>query len=212
MNKVFIAILCLSGFLAAQTSTTSEQHATAEKSAHKTGEPTAIIETTVGNIHCTLFPKQAPIGVANFIGLATGTKDWTDPKTGQKMHGVPLYNGTIFHRVIPDFMIQGGDPIGNGTGDPGYKFKNEVGPGLTFDQPGRLAYANAGPDTNGSQFFITEVPYPSLNGNYTIFGQCSDLDVVKKIARLPRNGRDMPNNPPKIIRIQINNAGSGATK
>ena len=98
------------------------------------------------------------------------------------MHGVPLYNGTIFHRVIPDFMIQGGDPIGTGEGDPGYKFKNETSPDLQFDRPVGLAYANAGPDTNGSQFFITEVPYPSLNGGYTIFGQCDDpsVELVKE--------------------------------
>src|SRR5579884_1451284 len=168
-------------------------------------QPTAIIDTTAGKITCTLFPKQAPIGVANFVGLARGTKDWTNPSTGRKMHGVPLYNGTIFHRVIPEFMIQGGDPLGTGMGDPGYKFKNETSPDLLFDRPGRLAYANAGPDTNGSQFFITEVPYPSLNGGYTIFGQCDDpsVEVVKKIARLPRNANDRANDPPKIIKITI---------
>ena len=121
-------------------------------------EPTAIIHTTAGDMHCTLFPKVAPIGVQNFIGLATGTKDWTSPVTHAKKHGVPLYDGTIFHRVIPEFMIQGGDPAGNGTGDPGYAFKNETSSAVKFDRPGRLAYANAGPGTNGSQFFITEVP------------------------------------------------------
>ncbi|HLI62810.1 MAG TPA: peptidylprolyl isomerase [Terriglobales bacterium] len=211
MNKLWTAVLCLTltGFATAQTAGS----ATSKHAATTTAQPTAVIETTEGNIHCTLFPKQAPIGVANFIGLATGTKDWRNPRTGEMMHGVPLYNGTIFHRVIPEFMIQGGDPLGTGTGTPGYEFKNETSPSLTFDRPGRLAYANAGPGTNGSQFFITEVPYPSLNGNYTIFGQCQDLDVVKKIARLPRNGQDRPDNPPKIIRILINNAGSaGAAK
>ena len=128
------------------------------------------------------------------------------------MHGVPLYSGVIFHRVIPQFMIQGGDPAGNGTGDPGYKFKNETSPDLTFDRPGRLAYANAGPDTNGSQFFITEAPYPSLDGNYTIFGQCDDagLEVVKRIARMPRNANDKPDNPPKITKITILHAGGAA--
>ncbi|MGA2902477.1 MAG: peptidylprolyl isomerase [Candidatus Korobacteraceae bacterium] len=222
MRNTFLALLCLSltSFVAAQTtgSTTSQQHAATEKSGQKMAQPTAIIETTAGNINCTLFPNKAPIGVANFIGLATGTKEWKDPKTGQMMKGVPLYNGTIFHRVIPNFMIQGGDPIGTGTGDPGYKFKNEVSPGLTFDQAGRLAYANAGPDTNGSQFFVTEVPAQYLDGKYTIFGQCQDIDVVKKIARLaadPRNNR--PYDPPKIIRIKINDphhpaAATGATK
>ena len=205
MRTTFIALACLAltSFMVAQTvgSTTSQQHAATEKNAQN---PTATIETTDGNITCTLFPEKAPIGVANFIGLATGTKDWKDPKTGKEMHGVPLYNGTIFHRVIPNFMIQGGDPAGNGSGTPGYEFKNEVSSDLTFDQPGRLAYANAGPNTNGSQFFITEVPYPSLNGNYTIFGQCENHDVVMKIARLatdPRN--DRPYDPPKIIKITI---------
>src|SRR5215470_12618400 len=111
--------------------------------------PAAIIHTSAGDMHCTLFPKQAPIGVDNFIGLAEGTKDWTNPVSHAKKHGVPLYDGTIFHRVIPDFMIQGGDPAGNGAGDPGYQFKNEIVSSLTFDRPGRLAYANAGPDTNG---------------------------------------------------------------
>ena len=153
-------------------------------------DPTAIIHTTAGDLHCTLLPKVAPIGVENFIGLANGTKDWTSPVTHAKKTGVPLYDGTIFHRVIPEFMIQGGDPLGTGTGDPGYKFKNETSPAVKFDRPGRLAYANAGPDTNGSQFFITEVPYPSLNGGYTIFGQCDEAAVglVKKIARMPTNG------------------------
>lgn len=169
------------------------------------GPPTAIIHTTAGDMTCTLFPDKAPIGVANFVGLSRGTKDWTNPASGRKMHGVPLYNGTIFHRVIPEFMIQGGDPMGTGMGDPGYKFKNETSPDLLFDRPGRLAYANAGPDTNGSQFFVTEVPYPSLNGGYTIFGQCDDpsVEIVKKIARLPRNANDRPNDPPKIVRITI---------
>jgi peptidyl-prolyl cis-trans isomerase A (cyclophilin A) len=161
---------------------------------------------------CTLFPKKAPLGVANFIGLSTGTKDWTSPATHAKKHGVPLYDGTIFHRVIPAFMIQGGDPEGTGRGDPGYKFKNETSPDLGFDKPGRLAYANAGPDTNGSQFFITEVPYPSLNGGYTIFGQCDDaaVELVKQIARMPSDPADnRPLRPVKINHISIVKAGSG---
>ena len=122
MRNLLTALLCLSltGFAVAQTtgSTTSAQHATTEKNAQepRPAEPTAIIETTAGNITCTLFPDKAPLTVANFIGLATGTKDWKDPKTGKMMKGVPLYNGTIFHRVIPNFMIQGGDPVGNGIG------------------------------------------------------------------------------------------------
>jgi len=175
--------------------------------------PAAIIHTTAGDLHCTLFPKQAPIGVANFIGLADGTKDWTSPIGHVKKHGVPLYDGTIFHRVIPEFMIQGGDPAGNGSGDPGYQFKNETSSDLKFDRPGRLAYANAGPGTNGSQFFITEIPYPSLNGGYTIFGQCDDaaVELVKKIARMPRGANDMPNKPVKITHIEIVKGGSAAS-
>src|SRR5271165_4161510 len=168
-------------------------------------KPTAIIHTTAGDLHCTLFPKVAPIGVENFIGLSNGTKDWTSPITHAKKHGVPLYDGTIFHRVIPNFMIQGGDPMGTGAGDPGYKFKNETSPDLKFDRPGRLAYANAGPGTNGSQFFITEVAYPSLNGGYTIFGQCDDasVELVKQIARMGRDSNDRPNRPVKIVHIKI---------
>jgi len=172
-------------------------------------DPTATIQTSAGDLHCTLFPKIAPIGVANFIGLADGTKDWTSPVSHAKKHGVPLYDGTIFHRVIPAFMIQGGDPKGDGTGDPGYKFKNKTSPTVKFDRPGRLAYANAGPDTNGSQFFITEVPYPSLNGGYTIFGQCDDaaVELVKKIARMATDG-ERPVRPVKITHIEIHGANS----
>ena len=171
-------------------------------------EATAVIDTTAGKLTCKLFPDKAPIGVANFIGLSNGTKDWTNPVSHSKKQGVPLYDGTIFHRVIPNFMIQGGDPKGDGTGDPGYAFKNETSPDLKFDRPGRLAYANAGPGTNGSQFFITEVPYPSLNGGYTIFGQCDDPSValVKEIARMGRDSNDRPYRPVMINHITIQGA------
>src|ERR1700680_3282888 len=179
-----------------------------------TGQTTTVIDTTVGKMTCTLFPDKAPIRVANFIGLATGSKDWKNPVSHVTKHGTPLYDGTIFHRVIPNFMIQGGDPAGNGTGDPGYKFKNEVSSDLLFDKPGRLAYANSGPDTNGSQFFITEVATPHLNGKYTIFGQCDDATValVKDIARRasdPSNNR--PFRPVKIIHIKIVRSGAAAS-
>jgi cyclophilin family peptidyl-prolyl cis-trans isomerase len=180
----------LSAFGVAQSGSSSAQKAGTQSPAAQAPataapqEPTATIVTNMGEIHCTLFPDKAPLTVANFIGLATGTKDWTNPKTKKLMHHVPLYNGTTFHRVIPNFMIQGGDPIGNGTGDPGYSFKDEFTDDLKFDQPGRLAMANSGPNTNGSQFFITEVPTPHLNGHHTIFGQCEDLDLVMKIARV----------------------------
>ncbi len=153
-------------------------------------------ETSMGAIHCRLFPKEAPIAVHTIVGLATGRMSYIDPRTKKKVVGKRFYNGLTFHRVIPNFMIQGGDPLGTGEGSPegpGFPFKNETSPNLTFDVPGRLALANAGPDTNGSQFFITEVPVPRLNGGYTIFGQCGDLNVVKAIARVPRN---MVNNRP----------------
>lgn len=169
-------------------------------------KPAAIFDTTVGKMTCTLFPDKAPIGVANFIGLATGTKDWKNPVSGVTKHKTPLYDGTIFHRVIPGFMIQGGDPAGNGSGDPGYQFKNETSSELLFDRPGRLAYANSGPNTNGSQFFITEVPTPHLNGGYTIFGQCDDATValVKQIANMARDpSNDKPFRPVKITHVTI---------
>ena len=208
MNKPFITILCLASFAAAQTSSTSQQHSTTEKSTQNTSQVTAEIDTTAGNIHCVLFPDKAPLSVANFIGLSTGTKEWRNPQTGKMVKNTPLYSGTIFHRVIPNFMIQGGDPMGTGTGDPGYQFKNETSPDLKFDRPGRLAYANAGPGTNGSQFFITEIAYASLNGGYTIFGQCDDASVtlVKQIARMGRDSNDRPNKPVKINHITISGA------
>jgi cyclophilin family peptidyl-prolyl cis-trans isomerase len=164
----------------------------------------ATFHTTAGDLTCELFPKQAPKTVANFVGLAQGTKDWTNPDTHKVEHGVPLYNGTIFHRVIPNFMIQGGDPLATGEGGPGYSFEDEFSPDLTFDQPGRLAMANSGPATNGSQFFITEVPTPHLNGKHTIFGQCTpeSVELVKQIARKATDGRtDRPFDPVKITSI-----------
>src|SRR5579872_3514946 len=163
MRKALVTfgMILISASVWAQTAGSQAGTAKSSTAASATSEPTAIIDTTAGKMTCTLFPSKAPIGVANFIGLATGTKDWKTP-SGVTKHGVPLYDGTIFHRVIPEFMIQGGDPAGTGAGDPGYAFKNEVHPDLKFSVPGRLAYANAGPNTNGSQFFITEVPYESL--------------------------------------------------
>jgi len=213
--QALVLILLTSLLGAAQSASTAQTKTPPPATKPASTEPTAIIHTTAGDLHCTLFPKIAPIGVENFIGLATGTKDWTSPSSHGKKHAVALYDGTIFHRVIPEFMIQGGDPKGDGTGDPGYKFKNETSSDVTFDRPGRLAYANAGPDTNGSQFFITEVPYPSLNGGYTIFGQCDDaaVELVKQIARMasdPSNNR--PLRPIKITHIEIHRAGATAHK
>jgi cyclophilin family peptidyl-prolyl cis-trans isomerase len=205
-----IAVLFLATSLTWAQSTTSPQSGTTPTApVHHIpaapAKPIAVIQTSVGNLTCTLFPDKAPIGVENFIGLATGTKDWKTVK-GVTKHGVPLYDGTIFHRVIPGFMIQGGDPAGDGTGDPGYKFKNEVSDDLLFDKPGRLAYANAGPNTNGSQFFITEVATPHLNGGYTIFGQCDDATValVKEITHMATDpSNDRPFRPVKIVHVKI---------
>jgi len=162
----------------------------------------AVFETTDGNVTCELFRDKAPMTVENFIGLAKGTKDWRNPVSHAKMHNKPLYNGTIFHRVIPGFMIQGGDPAGNGSGDPGYSFKDEFS-SLRFDQPGRLAMANSGPNTNGSQFFITEVPTPHLNNKHTIFGQCEPMSTVSRIARAPRDPEDKPFHPTRIVHVVI---------
>lgn len=167
--------------------------------------PTAVFDTSMGRITCKLFEQQAPETVANFIALAEGTKDWVDGVNHQKMHGKPLYNGTIFHRVIPEFMIQGGDPTGTGMGDPGYLFRDEFVPNLNFDVPGRLAMANSGPNTNGSQFFITEVPTEHLNQRHTIFGQCDEpgISVVKAIARVPRDSDDKPLQPVILKKVTI---------
>jgi peptidyl-prolyl cis-trans isomerase A (cyclophilin A) len=159
----------------------------------------------MGRITCRLFDKQAPLTVANFIGLAEGTKPWTDPVSKQKMKAKPFYDGTTFHRVIPQFMIQGGDPTGTGTGDPGYMFADEFDPNLNFDVPGRMAMANSGPGTNGSQFFITEVPTTHLNQKHTIFGQCDEpsLSIVSSIARVQRDAEDKPLQPVILNKVTI---------
>src|SRR5271155_5967911 len=170
---------------------------------YMTNTLTAKLRTNRGDVVIRLFPDHAPKTVRNFVELAEGSREWTDPRT-RRASKDRLYDGVIFHRVIPNFMIQGGDPLGTGTGDPGYKFPNETSPDLGFDRPGRMAYANAGPGTNGSQFFVTEVPYPSLNGGYTIFGQCDDaaVELVKKIARMGTDG-ERPLRPVKITHIDI---------
>ncbi|MEK7747996.1 MAG: peptidylprolyl isomerase [Nitrospirota bacterium] len=155
----------------------------------------AIMETNMGTITMRLFEKEAPKTVANFVELAEGKKPFTDPKTGEKVTR-PFYDGLIFHRVITGFMIQGGDPRGNGTGDPGYKFEDEFVPSLKFDKPGILAMANSGPNTNGSQFFITDGLTPHLNMHHTIFGQVVEgLDIVQKIARVKTGPMDRPQTP-----------------
>ncbi|WEV72952.1 peptidylprolyl isomerase [Bifidobacterium sp. ESL0790] len=173
-----------------------------------------IMHTTEGDIALNLFDDKTPETVKNFIGLATGEKEWTNPETGEKSHD-PFYDGLTFHRIIKDFMIQGGCPLGNGTGGPGYNFDDEIVSGLTFEEPFKLAMANAGvrrgPDgkvhgTNGSQFFITTVPTPWLNGHHTIFGEVADdasKAVVKKLEALPTDGSDMPLEPAGIVSVEV---------
>jgi peptidyl-prolyl cis-trans isomerase A (cyclophilin A) len=171
--------------------------------------PTVVMDTSMGRITCQFYEKQAPQAVANFIALAEGSKDWVDPTTSKKQHNKPFFDGTIFHRVIPEFMIQGGDPTGTGRGDPGYSFADEFDPNLNFDQPGRLAMANSGPNTNGSQFFITEQAYESLNQHYTLFGQCDEPSVlvVKTITRVERDGSDKPLTPVVLKKVTIVHEG-----
>jgi peptidyl-prolyl cis-trans isomerase A (cyclophilin A) len=153
---------------------------------------TATLETNQGRVVVRLFPDHAPKTVANFTELAEGGRQWTDPRTRQASTA-KLYDGTIFHRVIPDFMIQGGDPLGTGTGGPGYKFADEIHPDLQFSKPYLLAMANAGPGTNGSQFFITTAATPWLNGKHTIFGEVIEgADVVDKISHLKTGRQDRP--------------------
>ncbi len=172
----------------------------------------AILETSMGNITCTLFPDKAPMTVENFVDLATGAKEWRNPVSGVKKTNTPLYDGTIFHRVIPNFMIQAGDPAGNGTGNPGYKFKDEFSD-LKFNKPGRLAMANSGPNTNGSQFFITEVPTPHLDNHHTIFGQCEPMSLIEKIARVPRDpNTDKPFQRVVLQHVKIVKPGEAAPK
>jgi peptidyl-prolyl cis-trans isomerase A (cyclophilin A) len=158
----------------------------------KKGPLYATVKTSMGDIVVHLFDDKAPKTVANFVDLATGKKEWVDPKTGDKTNR-PLYNGTIFHRVIPDFMIQGGDPLGNGTGGPGYRFEDEFNPELRHSKAGILSMANAGPNTNGSQFFITVKPTPWLDGRHTVFGEVvRGQEVVNAIVNAPRGPNDKP--------------------
>ncbi len=154
----------------------------------------ATLKTNRGDVVVQLFPNHAPKTVANFTGLADGSKEWVNPATGHKSND-PLYDGTVFHRVIGGFMIQGGDPLGTGTGGPGYRFADEIHPELVFDRPYLLAMANAGPGTNGSQFFITVGPTPHLNRKHTIFGEVADgpsRAIVDAIAGTPTGRMDRP--------------------
>jgi peptidyl-prolyl cis-trans isomerase A (cyclophilin A) len=163
----------------------------------------------MGEIVVLLFDDKAPKTVANFTELANGTKEWTDPKTREKVKR-PLYNGTIFHRVIPGFMIQGGDPLGNGTGGPGYRFEDEFNPALKHSKPGILSMANAGPNTNGSQFFITLKATPWLDGRHSVFGEVvKGQNVVEAIGNAPRDSRDRPLKEIVLQEVVIARGGRG---
>ena len=165
---------------------------------------TASFITSVGTFKIRLLPEHAPVTVANFVELASGQRQWQDPKSGQPTTE-PLYDGTIFHRVIRDFMIQGGDPEGTGRGGPGYSFQDECPPdGPTFDRPGLLAMANAGPNTNGSQFFVTVVPTPWLSGKHTIFGEVIEgMDVVERISKVSTGAGDRPKEDVVLERVDV---------
>ncbi len=166
--------------------------------------PNATFVTSLGTFKVKLFPEHAPTTVANFVDLATGKREWKDRSDGQRKK-TPLYNGTIFHRVIPNFMIQGGDPEGTGMGGPGYRFEDEFPPdGPKFDRPGLLAMANAGPNTNGSQFFITVAQTPHLNRRHTIFGEVTEgMEVVEAIAVVPTGAQDRPIDDVVLERVEV---------
>ncbi len=163
----------------------------------------ATIATTLGDFHCELYGDKAPMTVANFVGLARGMKPWRHPRTGEVHENKPFYDGIVFHRVIPNFMVQTGDPLGQGVGGPGYQFGDEIDPKLKHDTGGVLSMANSGPGTNGSQFFITEKATPWLDGKHTIFGRCKEVDLVKKITSVPRDSSDRPNDELKIDSVTI---------
>lgn len=215
MKKIYFVLLgmlfvlgCSAGTTIVQKSETSgldSEEESTEEIIKLEKKMKAIIETSMGNIEVELFAEESPITVENFVGLAEGKKEFIDPKTGEKTKR-RFYDGLTFHRVIPEFMIQGGCPLGTGTGGPGYRFQDETDNGLAFDKPGLLAMANAGPNTNGSQFFITEVKTPWLTGHHTIFGQVvssKDLEVVKKIARVDADLSDKPLDDVIIKKITI---------
>ncbi len=166
--------------------------------------PTATFHTSMGSFTARLMSEHAPRTVANFVDLATGAREWTDPRDGRVKRG-PLYDGTVFHRVIDGFMIQGGDPMGTGTGGPGYRFEDECPPdGPSFDRPGLLAMANAGPNTNGSQFFVTVAPTTWLTGRHTIFGEVTEgYDVVEAISKVPTGPQDRPARDVVLERVEI---------
>ncbi|RVU49000.1 peptidylprolyl isomerase [Lujinxingia sediminis] len=163
----------------------------------------AILETSEGSVTCELFEKRAPVTVANFVGLARGLKAYVDPQTDRSVTGRPFFDGQRFHRVIPGFLIQGGDPTGTGYGGPGYVIPDEFHSELRHDRPGTLSMANLGPDSGGSQFFITEVAAPHLDDRHTVFGRCSDLETVRAISHIPADPENRPNEDVQLLRVII---------
>ena len=206
MVRVLLTVLILIGAVSAMAQQTAAPvQRTAEQQPGRAPGLYMTFETSMGDIHCKLFEKEAPLTVKTIVGLAKGKLSYIDPRTKQKGSGKPFYDGLTFHRVIPRFMIQGGDPLGTGEGGPegpGFPFKDEFSPSLRFNIPGRLAMANAGVNTNGSQFFITEVSVPGLNDKHTIFGQCEELSVIKTIARTPTE-EERPITPVIIKHVSV---------
>jgi peptidyl-prolyl cis-trans isomerase A (cyclophilin A) len=203
MSSKVLAALC--GALVLTVGVAAAQTAQPEKKSALAPGIYAHFVTTEGNFTVKFLDKAAPKTVANFVGLAEGT---IDPITGKPGKSKPYYNGLTFHRIIDGFMIQGGDPTGTGTGGPGYRFADEIDPKHKFDKAGILAMANAGPNTNGSQFFVTVAPYPQLPTNYTIFGEVVDgLDVVKKIGKVKTGPNDKPLTPVIMKTVTIERVG-----
>ncbi len=198
-------LLCLSlvAFCGVSEAKDKKDEKKEEKSKAKGSPMYATMETSMGTFKIKLFAKEAPKTVENFVGLAEGTKEWTDPKTGKK-EKKPLYPGTVFHRVIKGFMLQGGDPAGNGTGGPGYEFADEIHPELKHSKPGILSMANRGPGTNGSQFFVTVAATPWLDGKHTVFGEVVEgMDVVNKISTTKTGAGDKPIEPVVLKSVKI---------
>jgi peptidyl-prolyl cis-trans isomerase A (cyclophilin A) len=200
MTSIIVVLLVALAFIFSSGCNMASQD---QSAGQKTSGLYAEFDTTMGKFVCQLFPDEAPKTVANFVGLAEGTKEFSDPASGSKLKK-PYYDGLIFHRVIPNFMIQGGDPTGTGRGGPGYKFEDEFNAKLKFEKPGKLAMANAGPNTNGSQFFITTAATPWLDARHSIFGQVVEgQEIVDKISMTERNAQDRPLNDVIIKKIII---------
>lgn len=212
-----LSLFVVIGSACANSETSSDANAAATDDAKETDAMSsedglfAVFKTSMGDITCRLEFEKAPITVANFVQLAEGTKPWTHPSTREEMVDTPLYSGTIFHRVMPDFMIQGGDPLGTGTGNPGYRFMDEFHPDLRHDGPGVLSMANSGPGTNGSQFFITHKETPWLDDKHSVFGHVTEgQEIVDAIGAVPRNANNKPDTDVVLQEVQIVRKGAAA--